>query len=70
MHREKSNRQTHPHTFPANEPTQVIDWILIPREWKFADYESIPTELSDHRPVLAEIGFLEQEEQDPESIDE
>lgn len=42
-------------TFPSVSPNQVIDWILIPREWEFADYRVVPTRLSDHCPVVADI---------------
>ena len=42
-------------TFHSAEPTRVIDWILIPREWSFVEYSVESCELSDHRPVWAEI---------------
>ncbi len=48
-------------TFSTYDPKSVIDWILIPRgianpiEFSFTDYQSIATDLSDHRAVLATI---------------
>lgn len=57
-------------TFPSNNPNQVIDWILIPRAWTYAHYRSISTELSDHRPVIAEIEFRAQGQQESERSDE
>ena len=42
-------------TFPADEPRILIDWILIPRQWNFTQYWVRQTELSDHRPVGAEV---------------
>lgn len=44
-------------TFRFGEIQTVIDWILIPVKARFADYQVIDTELSDHRPVFAEIRF-------------
>ncbi|MFO0915123.1 MAG: endonuclease/exonuclease/phosphatase family protein [Pirellulales bacterium] len=44
-------------TFHATEPRSVIDWILIPTNWKFVRYEVFPSELSDHRPVMAEVEY-------------
>ncbi len=46
-------------TFLSSDPTQVIDWILIPPNWEFADYKVIKSTLSDHRPVSATIVFDE-----------
>jgi endonuclease/exonuclease/phosphatase family metal-dependent hydrolase len=42
-------------TFPSAQPEVVIDWILIPKNWKFTDYRVEASTLSDHRPVLAEL---------------
>lgn len=42
-------------TFSSTEPVQVIDWIMIPPGWRFADYRAIDSRLSDHRPVVATI---------------
>lgn len=44
-------------TFHSTEPNRVIDWVLIPRNAKYDKYEVIPSELSDHRPIMAEISF-------------
>ncbi len=44
-------------TFPAHAPTRVIDWILIPKHWRYRSYQTVPTDLSDHRAVVADIGL-------------
>lgn len=44
-------------TFRFGEVQTVIDWILIPRTATYLDYQVIDTDLSDHRPVAAEIRF-------------
>ncbi len=41
-------------TFHATDPRSVIDWILLPRDWKFENYQVEPSKLSDHRPVFAD----------------
>jgi endonuclease/exonuclease/phosphatase family metal-dependent hydrolase len=43
------------YTFHATEPRSVIDWILVPRDWQFVDYRVVPTRLSDHRCVWADV---------------
>ncbi len=43
-------------TFHSARPCSVIDWILIPRHWQYLRYAVEPSELSDHRPVYAEVG--------------
>lgn len=52
-------------TFPAEQPIRVIDWVLIPRAWQFVDYRAVPTTLSDHRPVVAEISLSQQANEAP-----
>ena len=42
-------------TFRADDPTHVIDWIMIPASWQFTSYEAIDSTLSDHRPIVATI---------------
>jgi endonuclease/exonuclease/phosphatase family metal-dependent hydrolase len=42
-------------TFHSTRPRVVIDWILIPDAWRFRDYRVILSELSDHRPVVADM---------------
>lgn len=44
-------------TFRADDPYCVIDWILIPRAWRFVEYRVEPSTLSDHRPVIADVVF-------------
>ncbi len=44
-------------TFPADKPDRLIDWIMISRAWRFMRYRVVPTSLSDHRAVVAEMEF-------------
>ncbi len=46
-------------TYPSTSPGQVIDWIMIPRAWRFVDYRTIESQLSDHRPVVATVEWDE-----------
>ena len=42
-------------TFRSANPMRVIDWILIPRGWRFGAYAAVPSLLSDHRAVRADV---------------
>lgn len=42
-------------TFPAALPTRALDFVLVPTELRVARCEVVPTWLSDHRPVVAEL---------------
>jgi len=42
-------------TYPSKSPTHVIDWILVPKGWRFSDYQILSSHLSDHRPVVADV---------------
>jgi len=42
-------------TYPSNGPTQTIDWILIPSNCRFTNYRTLSSQLSDHRPIVAEV---------------
>lgn len=42
-------------TYRSDRPDRVIDWVLAPKDWRFVDYRVVPTELSDHRLVIAEF---------------
>jgi endonuclease/exonuclease/phosphatase family metal-dependent hydrolase len=42
-------------TYPSIRGRSVIDWILIPASWRFREYRVIASELSDHRPIVAEV---------------
>ena len=42
-------------TFHSAYPRSVIDWVLIPADWRFLDYKVLASDLSDHRPVYADI---------------
>lgn len=50
----------HELTFPAETPARVIDWIMIPANWRFQEYQALAEQLSDHRPVMADV-FLNQD---------
>lgn len=45
----------HDCTFHSTDPTIVIDWILIPRDWSFSSYSVNPATLSDHRLIYADL---------------
>jgi endonuclease/exonuclease/phosphatase family metal-dependent hydrolase len=64
QHRPVSDPSEDELTFSSDKPRSVIDWVLIPNTsgvddptFTFTDYRSIPTNLSDHRAVIAEIEF-------------
>lgn len=42
-------------TYRSDRPDRVIDWVLAPPEWLFAKWLVVPTDLSDHRLVIAEL---------------
>lgn len=44
-------------TFPSVEPKRVIDWIVAPNSYGFERYVVVPSELSDHRPVVADLAL-------------
>ncbi len=41
----------------ATHRDERLDWILISEEFEFVSYSVLPDVVSDHRPVLAEIGM-------------
>lgn len=47
-------------TFHSSAPKSVIDWILIPSGFQFSSYRVHPSELSDHRPIVAEFSLPSQ----------
>jgi endonuclease/exonuclease/phosphatase family metal-dependent hydrolase len=42
-------------TYHSVGPRSVIDWILIPSHWRFLRYRVALSQLSDHRPVYADV---------------
>jgi endonuclease/exonuclease/phosphatase family metal-dependent hydrolase len=42
-------------TYSSMQPDRVIDWILIPKTWSFSNYRVLLSDLSDHRPVVADL---------------
>jgi len=42
-------------TFSTTIPRSVIDWILVPPDWRILSRTAIDTKLSDHRPVVMEV---------------
>lgn len=43
------------HTYPADDPTESIDYIWGTPGWKARDAYAMPVLASDHRPVFAEV---------------
>lgn len=41
-------------TAPAAEPRERIDYVLLPKAWRVLRAEALPTDASDHRPLLVE----------------
>jgi endonuclease/exonuclease/phosphatase family metal-dependent hydrolase len=44
-------------TFHSVGPACVIDWVLVPEDWELLQYEVVSSQLSDHRPVFADVTF-------------
>lgn len=42
-------------TFSSMMPSQVIDWILVPKDWEILYYEVPSVMLSDHLPVIMHV---------------
>ncbi len=42
-------------TYSTLDPKSIIDWVLFSHELKLNDQQTINTQLSDHRPVIATI---------------
>lgn len=42
-------------TYPSIKAGVTIDWILIPKLWKFSNHRVLDSQLSDHRPVMADL---------------
>lgn len=42
-------------TYPSIKAGVTIDWILIPKRWKFSNHRVLDSQLSDHRPVMADL---------------
>ncbi|MEZ6111516.1 MAG: endonuclease/exonuclease/phosphatase family protein [Pirellulaceae bacterium] len=42
-------------TYHSNDPRSVIDWILVPAKWDYAEHNVSRTVLSDHRLVYADV---------------
>lgn len=51
----ETDPQPYDMTHPTDDPRCVIDWILIPSEWRFDNYRTLNVQLSDHRPVAATV---------------
>jgi endonuclease/exonuclease/phosphatase family metal-dependent hydrolase len=48
-------------TFSSSRPVAVIDWILVPEDWRIVERWVIASTLSDHRPVLMEVAMPSRE---------
>jgi len=55
QHRADAEQAPEQFTFASYHPRVTIDWVLIPPSWEFVTYRVQPVQLSDHRPVFAEI---------------
>jgi endonuclease/exonuclease/phosphatase family metal-dependent hydrolase len=44
-------------TFPAGLPIARLDWVLVSRELRIVDQQTLPDAISDHAPVVAEIAL-------------
>jgi endonuclease/exonuclease/phosphatase family metal-dependent hydrolase len=43
--------------FATYKETKRLDWILISEELEFVDYDVLPDLVSDHRGLVARIGW-------------
>ena len=43
------------YTFRSNVPDRTIDWIMISNDCQFNSYRAVDSQLSDHRPVVADV---------------
>lgn len=43
-----------PASFPARQPRELRDWVLIPEGWQYAGFESINSAVSNHWPVVVD----------------
>ncbi len=42
-------------TYSTTDPKSIIDWVLVSHELNLTDPQTVDTQLSDHRPVVATI---------------
>jgi endonuclease/exonuclease/phosphatase family metal-dependent hydrolase len=42
-------------TWPSFAPAKLIDWILVPADWRILEYHVRNTDLSDHAAVFMEV---------------
>ena len=47
--------EKHPATYPADAPTEAIDYIAVSKQWKTKRVSVPDTQVSDHRPVVADL---------------
>lgn len=52
-------------TFHSSDPRSVIDWILASDDWEVVEYKAIPSLLSDHRMLVAEVLLLSNSRESP-----
>ncbi len=45
-------------TFPSDAPVRRIDQILVSRHWRVDDCRTVPSRVSDHLPLLAELRYV------------
>lgn len=45
-------------TFPSEKPSRRIDWIFVSSPWRLQDKTVVPSDLSDHLPIISTIVML------------
>lgn len=46
-------------SFPSPQPTRLIDHLIAQSPWTLTHFEVIPSQLSDHRPIVADLVLSE-----------
>jgi len=53
-----ANPQPDDYTFPSTNPDRVIDWILIPADWRMLKKTVVSQDTSDHAAVFMQVKVL------------
>ncbi|MGB0579336.1 MAG: endonuclease/exonuclease/phosphatase family protein [Limisphaerales bacterium] len=46
----------HEATYPSSDPNLALDWVIVSKDWVIAKNIKLPSTLSDHRPVIVQVG--------------
>ena len=46
------------HTFPCDDPACRLDYVMVSRHFRLLDCRAVPTRVSDHLPVVAEVELV------------